>query len=88
MKTERLLSLIHISHGHDLLKQLRDPLAVKIIVRHGAHPRQLFLLPDLIKYVLSRFYFIFCNLTAHIHPLFVKLHDTAVDPVDFFSQLL
>ena len=74
------------AHRHDLFKQLRHTLTVKIIMGQGAYPRQLFFLSGFVKYFFSIFDLIFCHLTADFHALLVQLHQLAVNPVYFIPE--
>ena len=75
------------AHGHNLLKKLPHPMAVKGVVRQGLHLSDLFLLPGLVKNLLSRLDLVFCHILTDRHPLFIQLHDILVDCVKLSPKL-
>ena len=57
------LILEFAAHGHNLLEQFFDAMAVKGIVGQGLHGPQLFFLSGSVKYFFACMYLISCHLT-------------------------
>lgn len=74
------------THGHDLLKQLLDPMAVKIIGGKPGQSTDLGLFPLLIQHLFPGTDLIFRHLPADIHSPLVQIHDLTVNFINFFSQ--
>ena len=73
---------------HDLLKKLLRTKLIKFSMRLTSQDLQLLSLSFRIQNLLSCTYLIFCNILTHLHSLFKKTYDIAVDLIYFISAFL
>ena len=74
------------AHRHDLLKELLDPVPVKIIVCHRLQLCQLFMLTLFVKYFLSIRDLVTRHFGTHTHPLLKQLYHLLINFVNFLTQ--